>query len=318
MEKIYSEIYNRYFLIVNRILSLKGKISAKRIGEFVRKDGFGESMLFLYPKLADNEWELFEEENGTYRPKIRGGIKTPLSRLQKRWLKAVLSDPRAALFLDEEDIADLKEKLKDIDPLFHYGDFRFFDRFSDGDDYGDEGYRTRFRSILKAINEKRVIRVRYETPNGRYVSLSVCPYYIEYSLKNDCYRLLGIVRSKSRMRKGTLRLSRMKNIAFCADAAENFVLSGEKTEQRKVVLRIRDERNAMERAMLQFADYRKNTQRSDDKNYRCEIFYDREDETELLIEILSFGPMIRVEGDEHFLALIKERLKKQEAFSAPC
>ena len=318
MDKLYSEIYNRYFLIVNRILSLKGKISTKRIGELVQRDGFGESMLFLYPKLTDNEWELFEEENGSYRPKIRGGVKTPMSRLQKRWLKSLLSDPRAALFLDEEQILSLKESLKDVEPLFHNAYFRYFDRFSDGDDYGDEGYRARFRAILKAIREKSVIRIRYETRNGRYENLTVRPHYLEYSLKNDCYRLLGIVRSRSRMRKSTLRLSRMKSIAFSPEAAEDFVLSREEAPQQKVVLRIRDERNAMERAMLQFADYRKNTERMEDKSYRCEIFYDPGDETELLIEVLSFGPMIRVEGDEHFLTLVKERLKKQEAFSAPC
>lgn len=317
MDKLFSEIYNRYFMIVNRILSRKGKITAKRMGEAVQKDGFGESMLFLLPKLTENAWELFEEENGEYRPKLRG-VKTPLSRLQKRWLATLLSDPRAALFLDEKQLLSLRKSFQDSETLYDQGDFRYFDRFSDGDDYADEGYRERFRSILKAIKEERVIRIRYESRSARYISLTVRPLYLEYSMKNDCYRLLGIVRSGSRMRKSILRLSRMKSIVFRRDEAEAFVLTKEEPKQEKLVLRISDERNAMERAMLQFADYRKNTQRLDDRSYRCEIFYDREDETELLIEVLSFGPMIRVEGDEHFLSLVKERLKKQEAFPASC
>ena len=81
--------------------------------------------------------------------------------------------------------------------------------------------------------------------------------------------------------------------------------------KESVILKIYDERNAMERAMLQFADYRKNTRRCDDNSYLCEIFYDKDDETELLIEILSFGPMIQVIENDHFINLIKQRLKKQ-------
>ena len=41
--------------------------------------------------------------------------------------------------------------------------------------------------------------------------------------------------------------------------------------------------------------------------------YDREDETEVLIRILSFGPMIKVIGSERFVNLIKDRLQKQKS-----
>lgn len=37
----------------------------------------------------------------------------------------------------------------------------------------------------------------------------------------------------------------------------------------------------------------------------CSIYYDKADETELLIDILSFGPVVRVLGPEPFLGLIK-------------
>ena len=36
-------------------------------------------------------------------------------------------------------------------------------------------------------------------------------------------------------------------------------------------------------------------------------------ETELLIEVLSFGPMIQVVGNKDFLRLLKERLARQKA-----
>ena len=45
--------------------------------------------------------------------------------------------------------------------------------------------------------------------------------------------------------------------------------------------------------------------------YICSIYYDRADETELLVELLSFGPVIRILGPEPFLAQARERVKRQ-------
>ena len=63
--------------------------------------------------------------------------------------------------------------------------------------------------------------------------------------------------------------------------------------------------------MLQFANYEKSTRKLDEDTYECLIYYNKDNEIELLIEILSFGPMIKVVGNETFLRQIKERLKRQ-------
>lgn len=79
-----------------------------------------------------------------------------------------------------------------------------------------------------------------------------------------------------------------------------------------VTIRIKDERNALERAMLQFANYEKNTKKIDQNTYECLIYYNKNVETELLIEVMSFGPMIKVIGNDDMLAAIKERLVLQQ------
>ena len=43
--------------------------------------------------------------------------------------------------------------------------------------------------------------------------------------------------------------------------------------------------------------------------------YDADDETEILIRVLSFGPMLRVTSPERFIKLIRERLRRQKIFS---
>jgi hypothetical protein len=310
MEKIFSEIYNRYFGIVKRLLSHKGKISVKLMTDTILKYGFGESLLFLLPKLSENRYGLFTEDKGSFASAIPGGIKTPLSGLQKRWIKAVLNDPRASLFLSPEESDKLNETLRDIKPLFHYTDFYYFDRFNDGDDYSDETYRSFFRSILYAIKTGKTLRITYSSRTGRSTKLTILPYHLEYSVKNDCFRLLCLRRTANTLQYAILRLSRIQNLSICDNDTETDITVKSRGKE-SVILRIYDERNAMERAMLQFADYRKNTRRCDDNSYLCEIFYDKDDETELLIEILSFGPMIQVIENDHFINLIKQRLKKQ-------
>ncbi|MBP5607934.1 MAG: WYL domain-containing protein [Lachnospiraceae bacterium] len=316
MERLFSEIYNRYFQIVNRLLIKRGTISAKMMRDTVQKYGFGESMLFLLPELSKNRWEFFEETDGGFRSKLTGGVTAPLSRLQKRWLKAVLSDPRAALFLDEEQKSAISEALQDITPLFQYEDFRYFDRFSDGDDYADENYREHFRMLRNAIYSKQLLRIHYEARTGRTTKLTVYPQYLEYSAKNDCYRLLCEAAVNKRMQKHILRISRIKAAEILKGNANAEPAHPAEKAPEKITLLIRDQRNAVERIMLQFADYRKNTVRLDDNSYRCEIFYDKDDETELLIEILSFGPVVQVIENAHFIRLVKERLQRQNLMSA--
>ena len=65
------------------------------------------------------------------------------------------------------------------------------------------------------------------------------------------------------------------------------------------------------RLMLHFSDLEKETVRLDETHYRVTLWYKQSDETEILIRILSFGPVLRVIEPEAFLELIRERLKKQ-------
>lgn len=65
--------------------------------------------------------------------------------------------------------------------------------------------------------------------------------------------------------------------------------------------------------MLHFANYEKNTTKIDNNTYECLIYYNKSMETELLIEVLSFGPMLIVKGNEWFLKKLKERLTRQMA-----
>lgn len=63
--------------------------------------------------------------------------------------------------------------------------------------------------------------------------------------------------------------------------------------------------------MLAFAHFEKSAVQIDDEVYRLTLNYDIFDETELVIRVLSFGPMLKVLEPESFKSQIKERIAKQ-------
>ena len=64
---------------------------------------------------------------------------------------------------------------------------------------------------------------------------------------------------------------------------------------------------------MHFAHFKKQAEKLADNRYKITVTYDKDDETELLIRVLSFGPMIKVTSPDSFINLIKERLIKQKS-----
>ena len=71
---------------------------------------------------------------------------------------------------------------------------------------------------------------------------------------------------------------------------------------------ITDERNALERAMLHFAHFEKQAERTDDGRYILRLKYYENDETEIVIRVLSFDPYVKVLKPESFANLIKNAI----------
>ena len=78
-----------------------------------------------------------------------------------------------------------------------------------------------------------------------------------------------------------------------------------------VTLEIYNERKAMERVMFAFAHFEKSAVQISDDIYQLTLNYDSFDETELVIRVLSFGPMVKVIEPASFRRLIQERISNQ-------
>lgn len=296
---IFSEIYGSYFKAVSAILSkaVDGRLTDRELTRTVLENAFGESLITIPAKLTDGSWPLLTADYGT---PLHHKPHTPLTLLEKQWLKALLLDARIRLFAPSE------EGLEGIEPLFTPDQFIYFDRYSDGDNYSDPKYIEHFRTIMQAMREKRKLRVRFHGHRGNRQSYVCIPYKLEYSSKDDKFRLISTYKGYPL----TVNLSRINSVHILEPWDESEYrppIEPEKT----LVMELYDDRNALERAMLHFSDLEKATERIDKRRYRITLKYKQGDETELLIRILSFGPVLKVTEPESMAEQIRERLRRQ-------
>ena len=80
---------------------------------------------------------------------------------------------------------------------------------------------------------------------------------------------------------------------------------------RTLVFDVIDKRKTLERAMMKFSHYKKEIEKTGDDSYRIVLEYDREEETDVLIQLMSFGSYISVISFPKIKKEISRRLKRQ-------
>lgn len=299
-EVIFSELYSVYYTTVARIIeeAFKTGVSEKELENIVTKQAFSESVLTILPSLKSGKWPLLNED---LSPVLKNVPTMPLTTLEKRWLKSIADDPKIKLFginIPEFD---------NIEPLFTKEDYKVFDKYSDGDPFEDEKYIKNFRIILSSIKDKIPLKATMISRYGKEISFGFYPKGFEYSEKDDKIRVLT-----AGCGYGIFNLGRVIECDYC-EAKDILITETKKQEIRKITLMIINKRNALERAMLHFAHFEKRAERLENEKYILKLKYYENDETEIVIRVLSFGPYIKVLEPESFVNLIKQRLISQKS-----
>ncbi|MBQ1466200.1 MAG: WYL domain-containing protein [Eubacteriaceae bacterium] len=299
---IFSELYSAYYNAVAAILreAVRRSLSMDDIRAIARRSAFGESLLNIEPAITEERWQLIRPDGTT---PLRHAPTMPLTTLEKRWLKSVYMDPRVRLFTDDN------VDFPDVEPLFGEDDYSVFDRYSDGDPYTDENYIRNFRIILDAARNRYPLEVRMRNRRGRISSFLLVPEYLEYSEKDDKFRLVG----HRKNHRGTINIARITECALSKKEVEVTAQEDHASFRRTLEFSLTDERNALERVLMHFAHFRKEVERTGERTYKVTVEYERFDETEMVIRVLSFGPMIKVTSPKRFVELIKERLSEQKS-----
>lgn len=305
---LFSEIYSAYYNTVASIISCsqQGKLDSDLLFKIVKESAFPESFMTIGSALETGKWPLIKKD---YSTNIQNIPTMPLSVLQKRWLKALCNDKRIRLFVSDEVLERLKNQLQDVEALFNENDYYLYDKYSDGDPYDDPDYIKNFRTVLEAIHQKKTISVEYTGRFGQQKRFICAPCKIEYSEKDDKFRII----SKVKNRHSILNIARINSCELTDNSKVDDISEEDLPDNRRtsVTLEIYDERKAMERVMLAFAHFEKSAVQVSDEVYRLTLNYDSFDEIELVVRVLSFGPMVKVLEPESFRNLIQERISKQ-------
>lgn len=295
---IFNELYSAYYNTVATIIKeiINENLNNDSIYKIIEEKAFEESVLNIIPAIKQEKWQVITKN---FKTPIKNIPTMPLTLLQKRWLKSILMDERIKLFDIEIDGLD------DVEPLFTKEDYRIYDKYLDGDNFNDKEYIARFKTIIYAVHNRLPIKAEMVNRRGKSVKVTFIPKKIEYSEKDDKFRVIGSGRFVS-----TVNLARLTKCSIYKGKYENKQLL-KPPKRSTITIIVKDERNALERGMLHFAHFEKQVEKIDNKNYKVIIKYDTDDEPEMVIRVLAFGPLVEVVEPLTFRELIKNKLKKQ-------
>lgn len=322
---LFSELYTCYYQVVARILqeAEDHPVTRRQMEEIAGAYGYDESALSIVPRLLDGSWPFFRPDPCVpkgYRSVLKHPLfPQPLTRLQKSWLKALLGDPRIGLFFTDSQTEELNRYLSDVKPLYRTEDFCLFDQYGDHDPFSSVMYREHMHRLFTAICERRFLTISYLSGKGSILTHNWLPCRLEYGQRDGKFRLYAMaVRKNGKKRMDLLNTARILSLretdVVCPAPVDVDSFLNRTLCRQPLVLEVTTERNGLERAMLHFSCYQKKVERIEETGtYRCTIYYDVRWETELLIQVLSFGPVVTVLAPESFVEQVRQRVANQAA-----
>ncbi len=308
---LFSELYGTYYNTVAKILekALSSPLTSDELYSTIVENAYDESVVPITDAINREKWQLlkFDREKNNYSSiiNIKRNPQMPLTNLQRQYLKSLLADKRILLF--DLDFTYFEKLLSDVEPLWQQEDFAVFDQYHDGDNFEDEDYKNRFRMILKAKEKGRPLDFTLKNRHEKEFKVSGIPEKIEYSQKDDKFRLVLAGKSEAHI----INLGRIVTLSFAENYRKKSNSPFQKTETDTIVLELTDERNALERVSMHFANLKKRTIKIDENKYKMELEFNREDKTEMVIRLLQFGPVLKVLEPSYIVAEIVRRIGMQ-------
>lgn len=239
-------------------------------------------------------------------------------------------DPTA----DIDEPADEKSRKKDVqeeeapqlllssvvsEPLYTAQTYREQGVCHDSDSYSNEDYQYHFGILTNCICSGKPALVTYRpTKHTDSRTTPLWPLKLEYSPMRDKFYL--IARTADGRYYTTIRLSTITGVEYFrgeADPAnrgtwEDYLEKSTTSDEEALDVIVSSESNAIERFLLEFSVYRKQTQRiGNSENFRVKVWYLKSDTNEMIVKLLRFGRTIEVLGPEPVRSEIARQVEKQ-------
>lgn len=291
--KLFNDYKNRYYRCIQNIINgiYNGEKYTKKDIRAILQDAYLEDEIVLVKELVDGRF--FDYEDDTASLMVGCDVPIRLNNLELAYLKMFVEDECFNGVLDDELLQKLKDKLDDVESL-DYNKFwkrENVDKF--GDEIKDEEFREKIITLEKAILENKYIKYTSKNKKGEIFKDKIAyPYKIEYSIKNNRYRL--VVFCDNRAIKinvdGIMELEILKEKTVTAEEKaqiENFI-NAKKNISDPLVLKIEDNKNTLDRCFNLFSAYDKKYY-YEGENLILNIYYHDFDKAEIIRDILSLG-----------------------------
>lgn len=343
-EALFNEVFNVYYYIIAEVLiqccskyGAKG-IALEKLDDVVKKvQGWYEQKKGIKTdKLSDEEIKWLLENNAFGKIKTISGKKEvffkyecdcavefyrnilPLTILEIRWLKTILADSKIRCFLTDRQIEGLTRLLEQKFPdvkAFPMKSIVFFDRHIKAPRI-KEAERLLTSTITKAVYEELLLTLSYTTKQGNELTGKFKPLVLEYSKRNDKFQ--ACFQSCKNNRFYYINMAQINDLRIDDEGFDYFEALEEyekyrKRNERSVKLEFYDVKNLADRLLTEFSPWRKYCMyHPDTELYSLEIFYQKMDETDIVVRLMGYGADIHIADKEHSIAKeILLRLQKQ-------
>ena len=177
-----------------------------------------------------------------------------------------------------------------------------------------------FLNILQDSMEKQVkIKVTFKNRNGQTRAIICAPVKIEYSRKDDTFRVWHIDENRKWISKinlpRILKIEQLFDQKYCLGTEQELLNKIYEDTIKKVKFEFyKGGRNLPDRILTEFSAWKKTcTYDITTKKYTITLFYSQQDEKEILIRLMGYGPYIKVlkQKENQLLEELKRRIAKQ-------
>lgn len=318
--QLFNEIFNHYYFQIGALIIdiLNGAKSVQNIekaidsmikfGKDSKKENSALAELHkdLYYYLQELVSTVINKKNGgafsfEIEPKQTYGALIPLTLIEIQWLRNILEHPKAKLFLDVKEINQIKEHLPVLN-MFDISKYEYYDQYTDMKTvYAKKDYIDHFRSVIFAINNSKLVSMNYSTPAGKSFSGMYALQHIEYSKRDDKFRVNAVDENENVF---TLNLERICSIeildsVFDSKKISNLISRSYEENKKNIVIKFTDRKNVPDRILSEFSPWKKECTKDINTNiYTLNLEYDKNDTLEIVVRLLSYGPYILIVSDD--------------------
>ena len=302
---------------INKYSHRKGektkKILTSEIKELLKSCGFLEKTTKIVETRCSNGiFKAKEERIVSFLPRYtcESGIElyrdvVPISTSELRWLKTIIQDNKIRLFMSDAEIELVNNLLMqyapDLSP-FPMEKVKYFDRFHFPKE--NIGKKSKvFATILKSIYDRKTLHIKYHTMKNSIKIGEFRPIVIEFSRRNN--RFQGYFQECDSNKIYIMNVSRVETAdetetSFDYASVEKALRSYREENTTSVKIEFYDVHNIVDRILTEFSPWKKSCSFDRETNlYTLEIFYQKQDEVDLVVRLMGYGGNISFPDKKH-------------------